>query len=47
MRFNESQVQPTKAAKEPKPREMTKPGSYSSKDLENTKKVMTYNSGRK
>ena len=39
MRYNEQAVQPPKEkAKEDKPREMTKPGQYTGKDLEGAKK---------
>ena len=47
MRYYEQAVQPKKASKEPKPREMTKPGSYTSEQLADTKKIVTYQSGKK
>ena len=33
MRYTEQVIQPKRATKEPKPREMAKPGKYTSADL--------------
>ena len=42
MRYNEQQVtQKPKKAKEEKPRNMTKQGQYTSKDLKQTKGIIT------
>ena len=41
MRYNEQvNKEPTKQTKEVKPREMTKQGSYTSKDLEQSKNIV-------
>ena len=47
-RFIQSGVgQPSKAGRPKKPTPLPKPGQYTGKNLENTKQIITYESGKK